>query len=194
MTETYSIANPSHFNGTEPNLNQLETEITNSSIATAISHSGRTDDAVDIVFDSQISAGDQTTLTGLVSAHTPVVITPYTILGTITPRNTEFNNTSYIRIGSFTYPGTNYSDSITKISSIAYKDSGVTNYSIRVYDSKNDAEIASGTFSNTLEEVCDLTNISNLPSGVGKFEVHIKKTGGQGNKKVHIDSITFYSS
>ena len=42
MTETYSIANPSHFNGT---MNQLQTEITDSAIATAISHINRTGDA-----------------------------------------------------------------------------------------------------------------------------------------------------
>ena len=194
MTETYSIANPSHSNGTEPDISQLQTEITDSAIATAISHINRIGDAVDIVFDSQISAGDQTTLTNLVAAHTPIVVTPYTILATIIPRSIEFSNSSYIRIGSFVYQGTVSSDPLTKISCIAYKDSGVTSYSIRVFDSKNNAEIASATFTNDTEDDVELTTINNLPSGTGRFEIQIKKTGGTGNQKVHIDSISFYSS
>ncbi len=79
MTEVYSIANASHFNETVPNTDQLETEITASSIATALSSTERVGDAINITFVSQISGADITTLTGLVAAHVPAVIIGNTI-------------------------------------------------------------------------------------------------------------------
>lgn len=70
MTEAYSI--PTHFGGNPPNTDQLSAEIANSSIAIAVDRIDRLGDEVFIVFQSQISAGDKTTLNGLVSAHTPI--------------------------------------------------------------------------------------------------------------------------
>lgn len=193
MTETYSISNPSHFNGTTPQLSQLETEIANSSIATSVSYSMRDGDVVDIIFVSTISGADKTTLDGLVSSHTPTISPQYTPIGTIVPRNTEFSNSSYMRIGTFVYPGTKHVDDITKVSAISYKDSGVTSYSIRIFDNTNSTNICSGTFTNNTESVTSLTTMSNMPAENAIFEAHIKTIGGTGNQKMHIDSITFYT-
>ena len=194
MTETYSISNPSHFNDVEPTLSQLQTEISDSSIASgAIQYITRTGDSVDIVFDTTINAGDKTTLDGLVTAHTPADTTVYTPIGTILPRSNNYNNTSFQRIGTFVFQGTNH-QSLTKICGVSYMDSGVTDYTIRVFDIINSLEIASGTFSNTSESIVHLGTISNLPTVSAIFEAQIKKTGGTGNQKVYIDSITFYTT
>jgi len=72
MTEVYSIANVNHFNGVAPEVSQLETEITSSSIVTTLNRVDIVgDDVVNIIFNSQITAGEKTTLDGLVSAHVP---------------------------------------------------------------------------------------------------------------------------
>ena len=71
MTETYSIQNVAHFNGVVPNTTQLKQEVVDSSISTTIIRVDRLGDSVYIVFVSTISAGDKTTLDGLVLSHVP---------------------------------------------------------------------------------------------------------------------------
>ena len=194
MTETYSIANPSHFNTVEPDIDQLQQEITDSSIASAtIQYITRTGDVVDIVFDATINGGDQTTLDGLVSSHVPIAIVNYDNTITINPRNDTFSSTSYTRVGTITYEGTDSTNSIKKITSLSYKDSGVTNYALRLYDVTNTSVIASATFTNESEAICDLGTISNLPTSAAILEIQGKKTGGTGNQKFLIDSVTLYS-
>jgi hypothetical protein len=194
MTENYSISNPSHFNGVVPRFIHLQNEIANSSIANTISHITRVDDNVDIVFDTQLSASEKTTLDGLVSGHNPANFISYYIVGQVIPRNSEFTQTDYKRAGTFEYSGTSTSSEITRISAVSYQDSGVTNYSIRIYDEKNNKEIAIGTFTNETEDICVLDSISNLPTESSIFEVQVKKTGGNGKMKVHVDTVTFYSN
>jgi hypothetical protein len=194
MTESYSISDPSHFNGIIPHLVHLQEEIQSSSIVTQISHITRLGDNVDIVFSSSISASEKTTLDGLVSAHNPENYTEYYTIGLVTPRNNEFSQKDYKRIGTFIYSGTNTSPEITRISAVSYQDSGITNYSIRIYDDKTHNTIASGTFTNETEDICVLENITNLSNTESVLEIQVKKTGGNGNMKVHIDSVTFYSN
>lgn len=68
MTETYSITNDF---GEPPNHAQLHQEIVDSSITTTLTGILIDGDDVNVIFVSTISAGEKTTLDGLVSSHTP---------------------------------------------------------------------------------------------------------------------------
>lgn len=73
MTSTYSYSLSADFSG-NLNSHQLHQEIHKSSIVPVITEVRIVGDDVDIVFNSALSAGEQTTLNGLVSAHTPLVV------------------------------------------------------------------------------------------------------------------------
>ena len=189
-TETYSLA--SDFGG---NLNsrQLHDEIdANNNIVPNIIGVVITGDVVDIIFDSGLNAGEQTTLNGLISAHTPVTIVTYDNTIKLTPKNSNISNTSYSRVDTFVYEGSDTIGTIKKISGIGYMDSGVTNFSIKLYDKTNGLIIAESSFTDTTESILSITPINNVPTGQALIEILVKKTGGNGNQKAYCETVTIY--
>jgi hypothetical protein len=71
-------------------------------------------------------------------------------------------------------------------------DVGVSNYSVKIFDTTNVLPIIEETFTNTVESIIDITNITNLPTEKAIFELLVKKEGGDATKYAHIDSITIY--
>lgn len=190
MTETYSISNPAHFNGTIPDIYQLQTKIIESLIATNISHITMTDDVVDIIFVSTISSGDKTILDGLVVAHSPITVVIYDNIFTVSTRSEITKNATYARLGIFHYDGSTAVGSIKKISIISHQDIDTINYSVRIYDKTNGLVIAENTFTNTVESANTMTPINNVPTDEAIFEIQGK---GNNNKKYYISYVTLYT-
>lgn len=150
------------------------------------------DDVVDIVFDAALSGGEQTTLTTLIGNHDHTVPVTYNNVSKISLKNETISTSTYKRFGTFIYPGSNHTGTIAKICGIGHMDIGVTSYSIKVDDKTNGTTIAVNTFTDTTEGFINLGTVSNIPTEEAMIEICVKKTGGTGNKKAYLDSITFY--
>lgn len=84
---TYSIANDT-LNG-KVELGQLQNEIGASAIITAIDYCQAEGDVLDIWFKAALSAGDETILNGVVSAHDGIVIHEPALVHLDSPSTTE---------------------------------------------------------------------------------------------------------
>lgn len=192
MTTTYTKSLPSDFSG---NLHgeQLKKEINSTIITPNCIVVKNTGDDVDIIFESALSAGQQTTLDNLISNHSPNNNTPKNNLFTYTPRTTYSSSLVYQRVGGpFKYQGSDNVGNIDYIEVVAYKDALPTSYDVRIYDSTNGTVLAESTgLTNTDEQIIDLGTISNIPSGPSLLEVQVKQSGGT-TKNVYLEQVLIY--
>jgi len=151
----------------------------------------RNDDVIDIVFDGALSAGEQTVLDTLVSNHAGIVI-PKTNFFKIYPENRKTKNNVYTTMGTFEYPGSNYSGTIDYIDIIAKKSSSPTSYCVRVVEHSNGTILAEKNgMTNTDYEKIDLGSISNIPLTSTLLDVDLKRNGGS-KKEIYIQEIIVY--
>ena len=175
------------------NSDNLKGEIDTQGFTPNLLRVDRLGDTITMIFDAELSAGEQTTLNDtLVPGHSSNVPIVYTNTINNVLRNNEIKDTTYKRACTFIYEGSDFINPIIKIVGIGHMDSGVTSYSIVVEDHTNNIILAENTFTNTVEELIELTPISNIPTEKSKIEVSVKKTGGSKNKKAYVESITFY--
>ena len=191
MAASYTKSLASDF-GNSITPHQLHQEIEDSSITSQILHVTILGDSVDIVFDSSLSAGDQTTLDALVAAHTVSSQAVYSNIVKFTPRSPDVKQSSYKREDTLIYEGKSTFKNIVKISAVSYMNEGVTSYTIKVYDKTHNQTVAESTFTNTTEDVVDLTPIQNVPTEKSVLELLVKKTGGNNKKRAYVDSVTMY--
>lgn len=194
MTTIYNYYVTIHFGGVEPKIGQLHKEIElDGGIDPVLQGISKTGDAVDCIFVSALSAGEQTTLDGLISAHVPNNSKPKNNFYTIYPKKSSIKTSTYTTSALFKYGGSDNIGTIDYIEIIAYKDSGVTSYDARIFDKKNNLVICEKIgLTNDSEEIQDLGTISNVPIDATIFELQVKKTGGNGNIMVYIDSVIIY--
>lgn len=195
MSSRYSFSLANNFIGGALNEEQLQYEIqANSQFAgIAILDIGRSGDDVRIILDTTLSGPQQTMLNSIVAAHIAIQTTTK-ILVCVNPKSSKYNNTSYTRCGSMVYDGKIKMPEISSFQIVSYMDDSVTNYSFRVLDLSHGTIIASGTFNNTAEANCVVSNISNLSYEKATLEFQVMKTGGTNGKFMYIDSITVYSN
>ena len=152
----------------------------------------RIGDVICLWFDAALSGGEVTTLAGLIAAHTSDASEVFEKTQSVIPVREDFSNSNYERIGTYIYDGSASGLTIRKILAVAHLDSGVTSYSIRIFDFTNNNTVAEATGSSVNEAIIDLGTISNVPAGRSIFEIQVKKTGGGGNKFCHLHNVTFY--
>jgi len=187
---TYSYSVTSDFGGTNPILNQLHNEIdSESGITKTLNGISKTNDNVDIIFDESLSAGEQTTLDGIVSSHTPVSITHFRLTDTVMCHRTSTITTEYVLMDSFVYNGSVSVGDIIQFNVDCRMDTGVTNFTIRIFDVTKEKNIAEGTFNNTNNQINAITSISNLPRTQSIFEILMKKTGGSTTLKAYLNFV-----
>jgi len=193
MATTYNYSVTSDFGG-NINIKQLgDTIASESGITINLTGILIDGDNVDIIFDAALSAGEHTTLDGIISSHDSNEIKGKYIFYIITPKKDSIKTSSYTNTVLFKYDGSNNVGTINYIEIIAYMDSGITSYSARVYDKTNNQVIAEATgLTNTVEAINDLGTISNVPTDQAIFELQMKRVGGSGNKNVYIESISIY--
>lgn len=189
-TYTYSLS--SDFGGNLKSRQLHDEIVAEGSISPILSGILTNDDVVDIVFNSSLSAGEQTTLNGLVSAHSPVNYANYTAILKFGVRKTAINSGNYYRQGTLIYEGTNSVGTIKKILAIGKRHSGATGISIKISDKTNGNIIAENTFTETKESILELTPINNLPTDRAILELYTKRIGGSNSKKGYLDSVTVY--
>lgn len=191
MTHTKTKSITSDFSNNFNSTN-LKKEIENSNMTPNLIRIDRLGDSIDIIFDTELTGGDETTLNSIISGHDITVPVRYTNTINNILRQNEINDTSYKRACTFIYEGSDYINSIVKIGAIAYKSSTIDSYTILVEDKTHNTVIAESTFTNEDELMVDLTPITNIPTTRSKIEVFIKKTGGSKSQKAYVESVTFY--
>lgn len=190
MTEVYSKS--TDFGG-QLNTSQLQDEINaDAGITTTLSYIETVDDTVNVVFASTISAGEKTTLDGLVSTHTPDNTPVIVSQSTISPKADAFKASSYMRAATHAFQPSELTLEYIKV--VSYMDSSATSYDVRIRDIVNNLDIASANFTNTSEQINDLGAISNIPATETILEVDIRRNGGTGKSYAYLSSIDFYYS
>jgi hypothetical protein len=105
--------------------------------------------------------------------------------------NKSDNSTSYKTVSRIIYLGSDNVGAIIHIEAISCMDSGITSYDMRVVDKGNGsaviAEVTGST--NEIDDIVDFGTISNLPSSKSRFDIQLKRNGGNAQKYVHLDSI-----
>ena len=148
-----------------------------------------TPDDVDIIFDAALSGGEETTLDGIVAAHVVQPTSISTNSFTLVPTITKYRSTKYTRVYAIIYAGSNNVGTINRMFAVSHMDSALTNYSLKVFDTTNRNILAENTFTNTKEQIVELTPINNIPTDQALLELHVKLTGSGG--KVYVNSALF---
>ncbi len=193
MTTTYTRSLASDFGGSFKH-SQFHREIVDEAgitpILDGINVSG---DVIDIIFDSSLSVGEQTTLDTLISNHVPSTNKEKVIFFSFVPPSRNTNLSVYHRIATFKYNGSDNIGPIDYIEILGCSDADVTSYDVRVVNALTMDTIAEKTgISNTVSTITDLGTISNIPTDESIFEVYVKKVGGSETSNVHIEEITVY--
>lgn len=190
---TYTKSLSSDFGG-NINEGQLHREIALAIPGTVLIGINRSDDVVDIIFEDVLSGGDETILNTTISNHIPQTGTRKVSFFRYTPKTTKTNSTVYQRIGGpFKYNGSLEMGPINQVEVISNMDSGMTSYSVRLYDATNETIIAEITGqTNTLEELINLGTISNIPEEEAIFEIHVKRVGGTTSTFAYVEDVIVY--
>jgi len=189
MTENYNISTDFSNNFNQTNFH---TEIAASSLSSKFQYIERIDSDIVVHFTESLSESEKTILDTLVTNHDSTTNTIYNSLININLNNNKINSTVFERVASFNYEGSLKVGPIQNLLFSSYADSGITNYTVRIFDKTNNLVIEESNFTNTSEDINELTPINNIPETRATIEVLIKKTGGPSNKYVHVNSITFY--
>lgn len=186
---SYTYDGRSEFSGSI-NLKQLTHEINNSNDITATLHDViQNGDILAVRFLAELDAGEQSALTSLVTSHVASTDLNYSNIITILPSTNRFTaNNVYSKIISFQYMG-NYSTTIDKIKILCYMDSGITSYDIKIVNIKSSLTLGSGNFNNTVEALCSIDTITNIPKSSTTLDIYVKKNGGGGSLKIYITNI-----
>lgn len=155
---------------------------------------GRSGDLVRVVTDVTLNSTQLSVLSNVISGHIAIQENVNTrTLCCIVPRANKYNNTTFTRCGSMIYQGTIKARTISSFQIVSFMDDGVTNYSFRVLDITHGKVITTGTFNNTTEAICAMSDISNLSYKKATLEFQVMKTGGNPGKQLNIDSITVFT-
>ena len=191
---TYNYSLSTDFSGSI-NEGQFHSEIANEvGITTTFYGITTIEDTIEVLFASSLSGGEETILNGLVSSHVPTYIKPHEIFFTIQSRISEITNTTYSRLITFKYDGSDNIGDIDYVEIICWKDSNVTSYDIRLVNRQNSDVIAEATgLTNNTLDINDLGTISNIPTESTILELQGRRVGGSGNNKnVYIESANIY--
>jgi hypothetical protein len=194
MVETrYTKSLATDFGG-NINESQLHREITLAIPGTALIGVNRSEDIIELIFADTLSGGDETILGTTISNHVPMTGTRKSRFFTYTPKTTKTNSTNYQRLGGpFKYNGSIEMGQINQVEVISKMDTGMTSYSVRLYDATNETVIAETTGrTNLREEIVNLGTISNVPEDEAIFEIHIKRVGGTTSAYAYIEDVIIY--
>ena len=151
-------------------------------------------DAIEITFDGTLSGEDAVKLHNIVTNWDNNTVIKYDkVINTSLSSMNGIVNTLYKRCGVYGYDGITTVGRIKKITIVGYKDSGVTNYSVRIFDVTNSETIVEATFDNETENVLDMGILNNIPNDSAIIEIQIKKSGGTNAQKSYVSNITFFA-
>lgn len=172
------------------NISVLNNSITNN-ISVPLQTINPYGDAIEIIFTDDLNDEQKVTLNNLVTSWDNNTHVTYNQIVSIPIRTTDVN-TTYKRYAAYSYLGSSVVGEIKKVTIMAYMDN-LTNYCVRLYDATNSKIMVESVFTNKTEDIMDLGPITNIPQTKAIIEIHLKKSGGTVNDRVHAEIIMFYS-
>lgn len=196
---TYSVATDFHGNINSILLQQtIQSDTTGTasttSFAAVIQRIDVTGDVVDIVFNQALTSDELILLNSLIAAHNGIPPIVYQLLGKLVPSPTFMNEPSYIRQDSFIYDGSSYTSAISRLLSYSYMDAGSTSYSLMLVDATNNVVLGSQSFTNTTEDLVEMTSFDNIPGQQAVIELYVKQNGADTSLYTYISSVSVYGS
>jgi len=182
MSVNYKIVDD--FNSVDPNPDQLFLEIQADVNITTTILSVRSDEInVYIIFETEIIQSEKDALDIIVSNHVPTIETNKILR--IIPRVWSVKNSTYRRIASFYFPGSNYATANV----VSRMVPGITSYDIRIIDRTRGEVLLTKNLNNTEESRQELGPLSNLSTEPTIFQILVKKNGGNYDNRVLIENI-----
>ncbi len=189
---TLSVENDFNGNFIAEYISQFTDYVNNSGqvVPTMLYVSSFSGDEIICQFSDVLSGAEDTAVHTLAGSFVYVEPILYNVADTFIPKVTDINTTSYTRIAPYFYPGTNSISTIQALIFIGNKDSGATNYSVRLEDITHSQTICEETFTNNTEGFNVISSVSNIPETNSLLEVQVKISGGDSSTYAHINSIS----
>lgn len=183
--QVYEFSISTDFGG-NIKTSQLLTEIQESAISNNIIRIDTDDDTVYIIFDAELSSGDEIILNNLVSAHVPEInLNSYVKVQIFT---TQPSNDTYTDIGSFRYNpniGT-----LKGFGFIAKCDKRINGYDFRVVNLSNSAVLCESTgYDNNEIATFNIFEVDNIPTDESILQAQIRSYGSSKRKN---DVVSIY--
>ena len=148
-------------------------------------------DDLDIIFDSTLSSGDQTTLNDIIDNHDESSIVRREKFFSVNPWIYRTKNNKYTSLASFSYGGSFHVGPINYIDIVARRTNSSITYDLRVVDTLNSNVLCEQTeLDNNEFAVIDMGTISNMPNDPTILDVQVKRSGS--NKFVYLSQIVIY--
>ena len=151
---TYTKSLATDFSGSIK-MRQFHDEIVATITGKTLLRVKKRQDVVSIIFDTALSAGEETTLDNLISSHTPDTSEVPQNQHNIVPKKDMIKKEVYSKVVTYIY-NPSLINNLTNIRSISYMENKGTSYDVRVYDKTHNTVIAEANFTNKTEEIKDL--------------------------------------
>lgn len=123
-------------------------------------------------------------ITGLMATEIPQI--------RIIPQNNKVGKSFFSNVASIYFDPSDYIGKLRRVVAVGYKDNGVTNYEIELFDATNNQQLLTSVQSNSENLPVDLGLVQNPPTTEVVLEINLKKTGGNARKYAVINEIIFY--
>lgn len=187
MPKVFIYSASTDFGG-EFNPGQFFHEVEKSAISKKCFNATLSDDTIKVDFDDNLTSGDETILSNLITNHTVrnfYESTPFAFQPVVV------NTSSWKTVLSFFIDGTNNGQILQEIKLYTKMASNNSNYQTRIFDVTNQKTLAQDTFTNTAFTSYSQTSFSNHPTEEAIIEIQLKS--GTNKKKCYLNAckITF---
>lgn len=178
------------------NQDNLATDITGNILLNTgfkgVLYSETQPDVISIIFASEPSVDAMNALDNIILNHNPIRIPPRIQYISGNSRVATVDSPNYYLILTINYPGFTKSLPINYVDITAYRDPGVTSYSLKIIDSNNMNIIAERTgLTNTQHQSICLGAIQNQPT-TSILEVYAKRESTDNDAHIHVENVMVY--
>lgn len=127
-----------------------------------------------------------------INSDATCIVNQLRVAGQVAPNIFSVSFSQPMRIGDI-YFDSNIMGNLSRIGIFSYCDSGVTSYTVEIYDKTNLQSLGSGTYSNTDDYALNFINISEPASPQIMLEVFVSVTSTILNKNAYVSRIILYT-
>jgi len=156
------------------NIGQLHYQIENSVITKILIGIYYIDDLIRILFSSNLDDNEIFTLEHIIGEHYPKAIQLSTNTIQLDNIVEDFNSQYFTTLSTFTINSTLSHNMISKIIVVSNIRQGTGSYDIRIFNKTYNNIVATGTFSNNIENINCLNLTQNIPTTISQLELQGK--------------------
>lgn len=150
------------------------------------------DDVVEIIYESALSGGEETTLNSIISAYVPSDGPEKHKSYHVFPTVTSLVSLNWTSVGLFKYGGSLKEGLINYVDVIARTGSSITTYDARIVNTNNGQTLCTVTgLNNTTYQLNDMGNISNIPEEEAIMDIQMRRNG---LSTIYIQALVVYAN